>query len=60
MRLFYHDSPITRSHFMDPTDRAIKGFYCTDLNEQRVTSIPSSEPVMMIGNSGWKATAEMF
>ena len=27
--LFYHDSPITRSHFMDPTDRAIKGFYCT-------------------------------
>ena len=26
--LFYHDSPITRSHFMDPTDRAIKGFYC--------------------------------
>ena len=27
--LFYHDSPITRSHFMDPTDHAIKGFYCT-------------------------------
>ena len=27
--LFYHDSPITRSHFMDPTDRAIKGFCCT-------------------------------
>ena len=27
--LFYHDSPITRSHFMDPTNRAIKGFYCT-------------------------------
>ena len=27
--LFYHDSPITRSHFMDPSDRAIKGFYCT-------------------------------
>ena len=27
--LFYHNSPITRSHFMDPTDRAIKGFYCT-------------------------------
>ena len=26
--LFYHDSPITRSHFMDPTDRAIKEFYC--------------------------------
>ena len=26
--LFYHDSPITRSHFMDPTDHAIKGFYC--------------------------------
>ena len=26
--LFYHDSPIARSHFMDPTDRAIKGFYC--------------------------------
>ena len=26
--LFYHDSPITRSHVMDPTDRAIKGFYC--------------------------------
>ena len=26
--LFYHDSPITRWHFMDPTDRAIKGFYC--------------------------------
>ena len=26
--LFAHDSPITRSHFMDPTDRAIKGFYC--------------------------------
>ena len=26
--LFYHDSPITRSHFMDPTDRAIKGLYC--------------------------------
>ena len=30
--LFYHDSPITRSHFMDPTDRAIKGFYCTDID----------------------------
>ena len=32
--LFYHDSPITRSHFMDPTDRAIQGFYCIvfDLN----------------------------
>ena len=29
--LFYHDSRITRSHFMDPTDRAIKGFYCTTL-----------------------------
>ena len=27
--LFYHHSPITRSHFMDPTDRAIKGFYCS-------------------------------
>ena len=26
--LFYHDSPITRSHFMDLTDRAIKSFYC--------------------------------
>ena len=26
--LFHHDSPITRSHFVDPTDRAIKGFYC--------------------------------
>ena len=26
--LFYHDSTITRSHFMDPTDCAIKGFYC--------------------------------
>ena len=26
--LFYHDSPITRSHFMDPTDCVIKGFYC--------------------------------
>ena len=26
--LFFHDSPITRSHFMDPTDRAIRGFYC--------------------------------
>ena len=26
--LFYHHSPITRSHFMDPTDHAIKGFYC--------------------------------
>ena len=23
--LFYHDSPIARSHFMDPTDRAIRG-----------------------------------
>ena len=30
--LFYHDSPITRSHFMDPTDRAIKGFYCKCFN----------------------------
>ena len=29
--LFYHDSPITRSHFMDPTERAIKGFYCMSL-----------------------------
>ena len=29
--LFYHDSPITRSHFMDPTDRAIKGFYCSSM-----------------------------
>ena len=27
--LFYHDSPITRSHFMDLTDRAKKGLYCT-------------------------------
>ena len=27
--LFYHDSPITPSHFMDPTDRAIKSFYRT-------------------------------
>ena len=27
--LFYHNSPITPLHFMDPTDRAIKGFYCT-------------------------------
>ena len=34
-RRLHHDSelissysPITRSHFMDPTDRAIKGFYC--------------------------------
>ena len=26
--LSYHDSPITRSHFMDPTDRTIRGFYC--------------------------------
>ena len=32
--LFYHDSPTTRSHFMDPTDRAIKGFYCTFLSSQ--------------------------
>ena len=30
--LSYHDSPITRSHFMDPTDRAIEGFYCIWLN----------------------------
>ena len=29
--LFYQDSPITRSHFMDPTDRAIKGFYCSSV-----------------------------
>ena len=26
--LFYHDSPLTRSHFIGPTDRAIKGLYC--------------------------------
>ena len=31
--LFYHDSPITRSHFMDPTDRAIKGFYCITIRD---------------------------
>ena len=31
--LFYHDSPITRSYFMDPTDRGIKGFYCITLKE---------------------------
>ena len=30
--LFYHDSPITRSHFMDPTDHAIKWFYCIKNN----------------------------
>ena len=30
--LFYHNSPVTRSHFMDPTDRAIKGFYCITLS----------------------------
>ena len=30
--LFYHDSPIAQSHFMDPTDRAIKGFYCNNNN----------------------------
>ena len=28
--LFYHNSPITRMHFMDPTDRAIKSFYCSN------------------------------
>ena len=33
--LFYHDSPITRSHFMDPTDHAIKGFYCTWPHDQQ-------------------------
>ena len=26
--LFYHDSPMARSHFMDPSNRAIKGLYC--------------------------------
>ena len=26
--LFYHDSPITGSHLMEATDRAIKGFMC--------------------------------
>ena len=35
--LFYHDSPITRSHFMDPTDRAIKGFYCIKRNDERAS-----------------------
>ena len=30
--LFYHDSPVTRSYFMDPTDRAIKGFYCITIS----------------------------
>ena len=25
--VFYHDSPIPRSNFLDPTDRVIRGFY---------------------------------
>ena len=37
--LFYHDSPITRSHFMDPTDRAIKGFYCSSTLQDGVAGI---------------------
>ena len=36
--LFFHDSPITRSHFMDPTDRAIRGFYCI-CNKLRTNSL---------------------
>ena len=32
--LFYQGSPITPSHFMDATDRAIKSFYCI-LNFQK-------------------------
>ena len=30
--VFYHNSPITRSNFLDPTDPVIKGFYCILLN----------------------------
>ena len=50
--LFYHDSPITRSHFMDPTDRAIKGFYCTAVSVLHIfqttdrTSCPGKEKWM--------------
>ena len=40
--LFNHDSPITRSHFMDPTDRAIKGFYCTRIGCRIVVVLTGS------------------
>ena len=39
--LFYHDSPITRSHFMDPTDRAIKGSYCISMISRKLRSFSS-------------------
>ena len=42
--LFYHDSPITRSHFMDPTDRVIWGFYCI---WELITVIQSSAIIML-------------
>ena len=45
--LFYHDSPITQSHFMDPTDRVIKGFYCISLS---LNELPLSDQVTSCGN----------
>ena len=48
--LFYHDSPITRSHFMDPTDRAIKGFYCMcfSLFQQTRTCLSNLANMLMV------------
>ena len=52
--LFYHDSPITRSHFMDPTDRAIKGFYCINLPvSQRIWSCVEKRPPPLCNRNRW-------
>ena len=49
--LFYHDSPITRSHFMDPTDRAIKGFYCINFATVFYIKLPTSTAALLVVNS---------
>ena len=53
--LFYHDSPITRSHFMDPTDRAIKGFYCICIITELCIStlLNYGYPLWSISNYGY-------
>ena len=54
--LFYHDSPITRSHFMDPTDRAIKGFYCMYSAKSGSSAASPARPVWQYLSSpeGWR------
>ena len=42
--LFYHNSPITRSHFMDPTDHGIKGFYCNSIANALELRLSCTDP----------------